>query len=119
MGADISRKRVNGRLVFATIGAGGIGCCTAEALANAGTKVVISALDVAKPDMVAESLRPKGFAVETTALDVTDPAAQRRRADLCQHRDVQQRRQAARVLRSLRGRYADASDDGAGRNGFG
>jgi NAD(P)-dependent dehydrogenase (short-subunit alcohol dehydrogenase family) len=58
----LDRFQLDGRVAFVTGGARGIGFCTAEALAEAGARVVIS-------DLTAEAL---AYQVWTEPLDVTD-----------------------------------------------
>jgi len=68
----LDRLKLPGRVAFVTGGARGIGLCTAEALAEAGARVVLSDL---KEDALAEAkaqLAAKGYTVGTEQLDVTD-----------------------------------------------
>lgn len=75
MGMYLDRQRVDGRVAFITGGAGGIGRCTAAALAEAGARVIISDLDRNALEAAAEPLRAAGHSIDTVVLDVTDPAA--------------------------------------------
>lgn len=75
MGMYLDRQRVDGRVAFITGGAGGIGRCTAAALAEAGARVVLSDIDRNALEAVAEPLRARGHAIDTVVLDVTDPTA--------------------------------------------
>lgn len=73
--------RLDGRTAFVTGGARGIGLCTAEALAEAGGRVVISDVN---PATLAEGetyLKQKGYDVASMVLDVTDSAACDRAAE--------------------------------------
>lgn len=66
---------LNDRTAFITGGARGIGLATAEALAEAGAKVIISDVNA---EMLAEaeaSLKQKGYDAASVVLDVTDSAA--------------------------------------------
>jgi len=71
----IEKFRVDGRAAFITGGGRGIGLCTAEALAEAGARVVISDVDPVVLQSGIEHLRGRGFAAEGMLLDVTDSAA--------------------------------------------
>jgi NAD(P)-dependent dehydrogenase (short-subunit alcohol dehydrogenase family) len=71
----LERFRLDGKTAFITGGGRGIGLSTAEALTEAGAKVIISDLD---PKVLAagrEQLKQKGYAVEAVELDVTDSKA--------------------------------------------
>jgi gluconate 5-dehydrogenase len=68
---------LSGRRALITGSGQGIGLALAEALAEAGAAVVLNGRDAAKLDRAAAALREKGFAAETEAFDVTDPAAVR------------------------------------------
>ncbi|MBK8048573.1 MAG: SDR family oxidoreductase [Anaerolineales bacterium] len=73
--------RLDGRTGFVTGAARGIGLCTAEALAEAGARVLISDVN---PATLAEGeayLKQKGYDVATMVLDVTDSAACDRAAE--------------------------------------
>jgi NAD(P)-dependent dehydrogenase (short-subunit alcohol dehydrogenase family) len=69
------RQRLGGRTAFITGAARGIGYCTAEALAEAGARVILSGLDEALLDEAAGILRGKGHDVSSKVLDVTDSGA--------------------------------------------
>lgn len=76
----LRKFRLDGRTAFITGGARGIGLATAEALAEAGAKVIISDVN---PDTLAEGaayLQQKGYAAGVMVLDVTDSAACERAA---------------------------------------
>ncbi len=68
----LDRCKLEGRVAFITGGAGGIGLCTAEALAEAGARVVIADLAAGALALAREKLAAKGYRVETELLDVTD-----------------------------------------------
>jgi NAD(P)-dependent dehydrogenase (short-subunit alcohol dehydrogenase family) len=70
-----ARHRLDDRVALVTGGAGGIGYCTAEALAEAGAHVVIADLKQEAIDTALRALAAKGHAVEGVVMDVTDPAA--------------------------------------------
>ncbi len=66
------RLKLTGRVAFVTGGAGGIGLCAAEAVAEAGAKVVIADLSQGALDTAVAALAAKGYAVEGVVMDVTD-----------------------------------------------
>jgi NAD(P)-dependent dehydrogenase (short-subunit alcohol dehydrogenase family) len=68
----LDRCKLDGRVAFITGGARGIGLCTAEALAEAGARVVISDLSEEALAEARAGLAAKGYRVETEQLDVTD-----------------------------------------------
>jgi NAD(P)-dependent dehydrogenase (short-subunit alcohol dehydrogenase family) len=70
----LERFRLDGRVAFVTGGASGIGWCAADALAEAGAKVVIADLTQDALDAAIASLADKGHAVEGVIMDVTDSA---------------------------------------------
>ncbi|WP_137931606.1 SDR family NAD(P)-dependent oxidoreductase [Mesorhizobium comanense] len=70
-----AKQRLDGRIAFITGAASGIGFCTAEALAEAGARVILSDLNEASLDAAAGALRGKGYPVSSTLLDITDSAA--------------------------------------------
>jgi len=67
----LNRQKLVDKTAFITGAARGIGYCTAEALAEAGARVILS--DVSAPSIAqaADALRAKGYSVETHILDVT------------------------------------------------
>jgi NAD(P)-dependent dehydrogenase (short-subunit alcohol dehydrogenase family) len=71
----LERFRLPGRVAFVTGGAQGIGLATAEALAEAGARVVIGDLTHAALDSGIATLAAKGHAVRGVILDVTDAQA--------------------------------------------
>lgn len=66
---------LSGQTAFITGGGRGIGLATAEALLEAGAKVVISDLDASVLASGREELGAKGWSVDAVQLDVTDPDA--------------------------------------------
>jgi short-subunit dehydrogenase len=61
---------------FLSIGSGpGMGFATAERFASHGFKVVLTRRSVEKLDQLASTLKGKGYAVETAALDASRPEA--------------------------------------------
>jgi len=70
----LDRFKLDGRVALVTGGARGIGLCTAEALAEAGARVVIADLERANLDDAVRLLAQKGYAVDAAVMDVTDPA---------------------------------------------
>ena len=77
----LEKFRLDGRVAFVTGGAQGIGLAIAEALAEAGGKVVLGDLDQVALEKAVEALAAKGHAVEAQLLDVTCPADVTRVAD--------------------------------------
>lgn len=67
----LDKFRLDGRVAFVTGGAQGIGLATAEALAEAGAKVVIGDLMPSALDAALRGLREKGYDVEADLIDVT------------------------------------------------
>ncbi|MCL6699845.1 SDR family oxidoreductase [Sphingomonas sp. NSE70-1] len=67
----LEKFRLDGRVAFVTGGAQGIGLATADALAEAGAKVVIGDLTPAVLDKAVRELGAKGHEVEADLLDVT------------------------------------------------
>ncbi|MDM0113659.1 SDR family oxidoreductase [Variovorax sp. J22R133] len=66
---------LSGRTALVTGSSRGLGHGIAEALAQAGARVVLNGVDVERLAQSAESLRGKGHQVETAHFDVTDDAA--------------------------------------------
>jgi NAD(P)-dependent dehydrogenase (short-subunit alcohol dehydrogenase family) len=79
----LEKHRLDGRTAFITGGGRGIGLCTAQALAEAGAKVVISDHDPEVLGAGRTAMMELGHAVEAMVLDVTRPADVRRAADEC------------------------------------
>ena len=69
----LERFRLDGRGAFVTGGGQGIGLAIAEALAEAGAKVVIADLDADILEARKAALAGKGYKVEAELLDVTRP----------------------------------------------
>ena len=77
----LERFQLPGRVAFVTGGAQGIGLATAEALAEAGARVVIGDLTQVALDAGVAALAAKGHAVRGVVLDVTAAAAVTAAAD--------------------------------------
>ena len=76
----LEKYRLDGKTAFITGGGRGIGLASAEALAEAGARVIIADLN---PDLLESGkkvLVDKGYAAETVLLDVTDSDAVARAA---------------------------------------
>lgn len=71
----LQKQQLVGRTAFITGAARGIGYCTAEALAEAGASVIISDMAADPLEYAANSLRAKGYHIQTLILDVTKPEA--------------------------------------------
>src|SRR6185312_9357183 len=71
----LERQRLDGRTAFITGAAGGIGYCTAEALAEAGASIIVSDLSQTMVDAAVGRLQERGYQARGMALDVTDPDA--------------------------------------------
>ncbi len=81
-GAVYSEKfRLSGRTAFITGGGRGIGLCAAEAMAEAGAKVIISDVSAEVLEVGQRELSLKGYDVAAVVLDVTDSAAVARAAN--------------------------------------
>ncbi len=70
----LDRLKLTDRVAIVTGGAGGIGFCAAEALAEAGAHVVIADLTQTALDKAVQSLADKGHRVEGVVMNVTDAA---------------------------------------------
>jgi NAD(P)-dependent dehydrogenase (short-subunit alcohol dehydrogenase family) len=70
----LEKFRLGGRTAVVTGGGQGIGLACAEALAEAGAKVIIADRDPNAAETGAAGLRAKGFDAEAVIMDVTDSA---------------------------------------------
>lgn len=70
----LEKFKLTGRVAVVTGGASGIGYSTAEALAEAGARVIITDRDAAAIGKAREALANKGFSVDGVLMDVTDSA---------------------------------------------
>lgn len=77
----LERLRLDGRIAFVTGGAQGIGYCCAEALAEAGARVMIGDRDEHAIADARQKLSAKGYDVAGVTLDVTNSAEVTRIAD--------------------------------------
>ncbi|MDD1526721.1 3-oxoacyl-ACP reductase [Bradyrhizobium sp. WBOS7] len=68
----LEKFKLNGKTAFITGGGQGIGLGCAEALAEAGARVIIGDRDGKVADSAKASLKAKGFDIETAIMDVTD-----------------------------------------------
>src|SRR3954467_12290740 len=68
----LEKFKLNGKTAFITGGGQGIGLACAEALAEAGARVVIGDRDSKVADSAKASLKAKGYDAETAIMDVTD-----------------------------------------------
>ena len=68
----LEKFKLSGKTAFITGGGQGIGLACAEALAEAGAKVIIGDRDSKVADSAKATLKAKGFDVETAVMDVTD-----------------------------------------------
>jgi NAD(P)-dependent dehydrogenase (short-subunit alcohol dehydrogenase family) len=70
----LEKFRLNGRVAIVTGGGQGIGLACAEALAEAGAKVIIADRDSNAAETGSAGLRAKGLDAEAVIMDVTDSA---------------------------------------------
>ncbi len=68
----LEKFKLDGKTAFITGGGQGIGLACAEALAEAGAKVIIGDRDSKVAGDAKASLKAKGFDIETAIMDVTD-----------------------------------------------
>src|SRR3954471_23447691 len=68
----LEKFKLNGKTAFITGGGQGIGLACAEALAEAGAKVIIGDRDSKVADSGKAELKAKGYDIETAIMDVTD-----------------------------------------------
>lgn len=68
----IERFRLTGRAALVTGGAGGIGLCTAQALAEAGAQVTIADLEQVAIEEAKSKLNGLGYDMEGVVMDVTN-----------------------------------------------
>ncbi|MBX5193701.1 SDR family oxidoreductase [Rhizobium sp. NZLR3b] len=71
----LDKYKLGGRTAFVTGGGRGIGLCSAQALAEAGAKVVISDMDAEILEAGRKDLQNKGYHVDAVLLDITDSKA--------------------------------------------
>jgi NAD(P)-dependent dehydrogenase (short-subunit alcohol dehydrogenase family) len=71
----LQKFQLKGRTAFITGGGRGIGLASAEALAEAGAKVIISDMNREVLHAGQDEMRAKGFVVDVVELDVTDSGA--------------------------------------------
>jgi NAD(P)-dependent dehydrogenase (short-subunit alcohol dehydrogenase family) len=71
----LEKFRLDGKTAFITGGGRGIGLSTAEALAEAGAKVIISDMSSEVLKEGGEIMRAKGYEVDSMVLDITDSKA--------------------------------------------
>ena len=82
----MERLRLDGRTAFVTGGGRGIGWCAAQALAEAGARVIISDHDAAILEEGRAAMQRLGYGVEAVLLDVTRPDDVGRVAEACNTR---------------------------------
>ena len=71
----LEKYRLNGQTAFITGGGRGIGLSSAEALAEAGAKVIISDMNPEVLEVGRQEMEDKGYDVDTMILDVTNSDA--------------------------------------------
>lgn len=71
----LEKFRLDGQVAFITGGGRGIGLATAEALVEAGARVIISDMNSEVLEAGRRELAEKGYTVEAVVLDVTDSKA--------------------------------------------
>ena len=71
----LDKYNLGGRVAVVTGGGQGIGLCCAQALGEAGAKVVVAELHPERVESAREALRKQGIAAEGAVLDVTDSTA--------------------------------------------
>jgi NAD(P)-dependent dehydrogenase (short-subunit alcohol dehydrogenase family) len=71
----LEKYRLDGRVAVITGGGQGIGLCCAEALGEAGAKVVLAELVPERIDQALKYLQSRGIVASGVQVDVTDPAA--------------------------------------------
>jgi NAD(P)-dependent dehydrogenase (short-subunit alcohol dehydrogenase family) len=81
MASYLDRLRLDDRVAFITGGAQGIGYACAEALAEAGARVILSDRDAAGVNRAVSQLSSAGHQVDGVVLDVTDSSAVAATAD--------------------------------------
>jgi NAD(P)-dependent dehydrogenase (short-subunit alcohol dehydrogenase family) len=70
----LEKFRLEGRLAVVTGGGQGIGLASAEALGEAGARIVVADRDPGMADSACAALKAKGYAAEAVTMDVTDSA---------------------------------------------
>jgi NAD(P)-dependent dehydrogenase (short-subunit alcohol dehydrogenase family) len=70
----LEKFRLGGRIAVVTGGGQGIGLACAEALAEAGAKVILADRDPKVAETGGTALRAHGYDIETVSMDVTDSA---------------------------------------------
>src|SRR5580698_5924869 len=71
----LEKFRLGGRVAVVTGGGQGIGLACAEALGEAGARIVIADRDPKVAETGCASLRALGYETEVVIMDVTDPGA--------------------------------------------